>query len=215
VIEPTFNKERLGSPDAIEGAVKSLSSLQETKDNIAKKNVKKAWDKAQKAKKKAAEEEAKKPTPTKKTTRTPAAKTTTTKAATKPTFTYKGRKPTAAAIQRQNAAAKASIIRKPRGGELTPAQVKQNDAYRSYMTPVKKTSVPGQSGASKGRPDTKAATKTVGPGVNKMAKATVNKTGARNVRKSTKVTPVTKPPAVKPVNGAGRRTNGAPKKRMR
>jgi hypothetical protein len=207
MIVPEFDKNRIASPDAVGKVFTHFNPLLKVADKAIENN-RKAKNKQiidkQKADAKATAKAEKEAAKSKKSApaKTPA----------KPAFTYKGRKPTAAAVQRQNAAAKTYVTRKPRGGSLTPAQAKQNAAAKTYMT---KTSVPGQSSAAKGRPDTKAATKTAGPGVNKMSKATVNKTGARNVRKSTKVTPVTKPPAVKPVNGAGRRTNGAPKKRMR
>lgn len=204
MIEPTFNSKRIAEPGAAADAFKTLvTPLTKTFDKKVNMN-RKAYNAQVIAKQKAdakAEKEAAK-----------SKKSTPAKTSSKPAFTYKGKKPTAAAVTKQNAAAKTYVTRKPRGGTLTAAQSSQNAAAKTYMT---KTSVPGQSAAAKGRPNTKAATKTAGPGVNKMAKATINKTGARNVRKATKVTPVTKPPVIKPVNGAGRRANGAPKKRMR
>jgi hypothetical protein len=208
MIVPEFDKNRIASPDAVGKVFTHFNPLLKVADKAIEKNRKAKNQQIinkQKADAKAtakAEKEAAKS----------GKSTSTKKTSTKPAFTYKGRKPTAAAVQRQNAAAKTYVTRKPRGGSLTPAQAKQNEAAKTYMT---KTSVPGQSGAAKGRPDTKAAQKTAGPGVNKMPKATVNKTGARNVRKTTTVTKVTKTPAVKPPAAPGRRTNGAPKKRMR
>ena len=213
MIEPTFNSKRIAEPGAASDAFKTLvTPLTKTFDKKVNMN-RKAYNAQviakQKADAKAEKEAAKEAAKSGKST---PAKTPSKTRAPKPVLTYKGKKPTAAAVTKQNAAAKTYVTRKPRGGTLTAAQSNQNAAAKTYMT---KTSVPGQSGAAKGRPDTKASTKTAGPGVNKMAKATINKTGARNVRKSTKVTPVTKPPVIKPVNGAGRRANGAPKKRMR
>lgn len=166
MIIPEFDKSRIASPDAIKGAVDTLTSEMQRKDERTKVRVKENWDAAKKANQAAI---------------TAAEKT----AARKKAATAKKRAATRAANKTK------------------------------AVTTTTKTSVPGQSGAAKGRPNTKASTKTAGPGVNKMAKATINKTAARNVRKSTKVTPVTSVPKIKPVNGAGRRTNGAPKKRMR
>ena len=128
----------------------------------------------------------------------------------KTNLTYKGKKPTQTAIKKQNEAAASYIVK---GRNLTPAQKEQNKVFRSYITkPTKATSVPGQSGGAKGRPNTNAAQKPVKPTASKTPKATVNKTGARNVRKSTRVTPVTKVPGVKPPAAPGRRKNGAPRK---
>ena len=129
------------------------------------------------------------------------------------------------AIKAQDKAAQTYIqnpIKAAKGKTLTPAEKakniatrKQNQAAASYMTykpeivTTKGTTLRGS--AAPGRPDTKASTKTAKPKAAKAAKATVNKTATRNVRKSTTVTPTKKVGAVKPVVGAGRRKNGAPK----
>jgi hypothetical protein len=210
VIVPKFNSKRIAAPGAAADAFKSLvTPLTKSRDrqvkmdvNAANKQITDAKKAAEKAEKAAAKEAAK--------AATKKASAKTTKTTKKPANTYKGKKPTAAAVTRQNTASKSYVTRKPRGGSLTPAQSSQNAAAKSYMT---KTSVPGQSGAAKGRPDTKAGTKTATPGKVTAPKATVNKTGARNVRKATTVTPTKKVSAVKPPAGAGRRKNGAPKSR--
>jgi hypothetical protein len=191
VIEPKFNKERLGDANAIGNAIKNIAGpiakfrdkkmrldTAEANKQLLKtqKDIKKAWQKKK------------------------------------------------AAVAAQDKAARTYIqdpIRAKKGTTLTPAQKKmniarkkQNEAAKTY-TSYGYDKVTAKSTGSKGRPNTNAAKKTATPGTPKMPTPTVNKTGARNVRKSTKVTPVTKTPGVKPVNGVGRRSNGAPKKRMR
>ena len=196
MIVPKFNDSRLKGD--IGAAIKSLAGpIAKKYDKTVKKAVGAANKKVQaewEAKKKA-EEEAKKKSK---------------KVVYKTNLTYKGKKPTQTAIKKQNEAAASYIVK---GRNLTPAQKEQNKVFRSYITkPTKATSVPGQSGGAKGRPNTNAAQKPVKPTASKTPKATVNKTGARNVRKSTKVTPVTKVPGVKPPVAPGRRKNGAPRK---
>lgn len=131
------------------------------------------------------------------------------------------------AIKAQDKAAQTYIqtpIKAAKGKTLTPAEKakniairKQNQAAASYMTykpevvTAKGTTLKGSS--APGRPNTKASTRTVKPKATKAPKATVNKTGARNVRKATTVTPTKKVTKVAPVVGAGRRKNGAPKSR--
>lgn len=191
MIEPKFNKERLGNANAIGSAIKSIAGP-----------IAKFRDKKMRLDTNAANQELIR---IQKDARAAAKKKK-------------------AAVASQDKAAKTYIsdpIRAKKGTTLTPAQKKKNTAIKKQNEAAKTYTsygyekVTAKSTASKGRPNTNAAKKTATPGTPKMPTPTVNKTGARNVRKSTKVTPVTKTPGVKPVNGVGRRSNGAPKKRMR
>ena len=128
-----------------------------------------------------------------------------------------------AIIAKQDKAAqtyKQDPIKGKKGQPLTPAQKKkniairkQNEAATSYMSfsPDKVSVKATSTGNAKGRPNTNAASKTAKVKPPTVAKPTVNKTGARNVRKATKVTKVA--PVAKPKAPAapGRRKNGAPK----
>jgi hypothetical protein len=191
VIEPKFNKERLGNANAIGSAIKSIAGP-----------IAKFRDKKMRLDTNAANQELIR---IQKDARAAAKKKK-------------------AAVAAQDVAAKSYItnpIKAKKGTTLTAAQKKtniarkkQNEAAKTY-TSYGYDKVTAKSTGSKGRPSTNAAKKIATPGTPKMPTPTVNKTGARNVRKSTKVTPVTKTPGVKPVNGVGRRSNGAPKKRMR
>lgn len=196
MIEPGFNKDRIGAPNSISDAIGSIfKPIAKTVDKqvdlnrkayntLAKKNNKKAEKKALKLKK------------------ANAAELKTSKASFTAAPTYKGKKATTPAIKRQNTAAASYIIK---GRNLTQEQKDANKVSRSYMTKLP------EKGAA-GRPNSKAAQKTVMPTTAKLPKATVNKTGARNVRKATKTSTVAKLPAVKKPVAAGRRSNGAPRR---
>jgi hypothetical protein len=127
------------------------------------------------------------------------------------------------AINDQDKAAKTYIqdpIKAKKGKVLTPAQKKkniaikkQNEAAKTYTSyGYDKVSVKATStGNSKGRPNTNASTKTAKVKPPTAPKPTVNKTAARNVRKSTKVTKVAPVAKTKAPAAPGRRKNGAPK----
>jgi hypothetical protein len=111
-------------------------------------------------------------------------------------------------------------IKGKKGKPLTPAQKKkniairkQNEAATSYMSysPDKVSVKATSTGNSKGRPNTNASTKTAKVKPPTAPKPTVNKTAARNVRKSTKVTKVAPVAKTKAPAAPGRRKNGAPK----
>ena len=210
MIVPKFNAKRLKGD--IGGAIKSIASPIAAKyDSTVKKAVDAANEpiKERLAAQKAARIKAQKKALDSDKTKKPSTGAAKTKVVYKTPLTYKGKKPTQTAIRKQNEAAQSYIIK---GRNLTPAQKEQNKVFRSYITrPTKATSVPGQSGGAKGRPNTNAAQKTVKVNTPRTPKPTVNKTGARNVRKATKVTKVTAVPKVKPAVAPGRRKNGAPK----
>ena len=194
MIIPKFNKERIASPDAIQTAHDSLIGYQKkreelsTPESIAKraKNLKRI-QKLQA--KQGAEASGKK-------------------------VSNSGKKPTQTAIKNQNKAADTYVIKSKKA--LTPEEKERNAAARSYKTtipasPVKKSKIKGQSEGAAGRPNTNAASKPIKPTKPSTAKATVNKTGARNVRGATKPPTVASVPKVTKPVGAGRRANGAPK----
>lgn len=186
MITPRFNKSRLGNPNAIGNAIKAIAGpIAARKDAQTKLNID-AHNKQVKKNEKDAKKKEK-------------------------------------AVDRQDAAAKTyqqDPIKGKKGKPLTPAEKKkniairkQNEAAKSYMSysPDKVSVKATSTGNSKGRPNTNASTRTAKVKPPTVAKPTVNKTGARNVRKATKVTKVAPVARTKAPAAPGRRKNGAPK----